>query len=226
MQWTGCSRLGVALGLSVLAHAALIFGLVLRPPAPAAQLGPRSIEARLEPWAADRQLAALEQAAPAELPDAVPPAPPPELPPEPAAEIEASPGAGGDEREASILPEIESEAAIDDTWYPAKQLDVLPVALAEVEPRYPELASAQSVGGEVTLLLLVDEMGEVQERSVVEADPPGVFDGAALDAFRDVRFQPARKNGRNVRSRVLVTLSFNPEPLVREEALSAPEDQP
>lgn len=222
MQWTGCSRLGVALGLSVLTHAALVFGLVLRPPAPAAQLGPRSIEARLEPWAAEQQPAALEQAAPADLPDAVLAA----APPEPPAETAASPGAGGEEREASILPEIESEAAIDDTWYPAKQLDVLPVALAEVEPRYPEQASAQSVGGEVTLLLLVDEMGEVQERSVVEADPPGVFDGAALDAFRDVRFQPARRDGRNVRSRVLVTLSFNPETIVREEVLSAPEERP
>lgn len=103
------------------------------------------------------------------------------------------------------------------TWYPARQLDVLPIAQVEVEARYPEGAAADDIGGEVTLLLLVDELGQVRERSVVEADPPGVFEAAALAAFGDVHFAPAMKNGRRVRSRVLVTLTFHPQNAIEPE---------
>jgi protein TonB len=63
----------------------------------------------------------------------------------------------------------------------------------------------------VTLLLLVDETGQVHECSVVDARPEGIFEEAALGAFRSARFSPGRKDGRNVRSRVLVKVVFNPD---------------
>lgn len=228
------TRLTVCLGVSLLAHAFVIFGLIMRPPS-ALNVGPRAFVAQLE------SITAQPAEPQASAPPLEPESPEPESPdPAPAPETQAPAagtaaasdggtrpgpdGAGGSEHESSALPEIESEAAIDDTWYPARQLDVLPVAQVEVEPRYPEAAAALSVGGEVTLLLLVDELGEVHERSVVEANPPGVFDEAALAAFQRVFFQPAMKDGRRVRSRVLVTLTFNPESIEPADTLSAPPD--
>ena len=135
----------------------------------------------------------------------------------------AGPSGGGAQDASAALPIVEMQGTPEaDTWYPAKQLDMLPVAKVEVQPQYPERAAADSVGGEVTLLLLVDEMGEVRERNVVEADPPGVFDEAALAAFEDVHFQPAMKDGRRVRSRVVVTLTFDPTSVERDDPLSEP----
>jgi protein TonB len=58
--------------------------------------------------------------------------------------------------------------------------------------------------------VLVDEAGKVREVSVVEAQPEGYFEPAALAAFQDVRFEPARKDGRPVRSRVLIKVAFDP----------------
>ena len=235
MEWTQRTRMAVCLGVSVLAHGFVIFGLIIRPPA-AKNIGPRTFEAQLETGAqAAVPLNIVEPQSVEESLESVLPAPraqPPQRRPVPASAPEApaaapvalhAQSAGAAEVPASVLPQIESRSAIDDTWYPAKQLDVLPVAQVEVEPRYPDQAAAQSVGGEVTLLLLVDEMGEVHERTVVEADPPGVFDAAVLEAFRKVHFEPARKDGRRVRSRVLVTVTFDPRSIEREDAFSAPE---
>ena len=107
------------------------------------------------------------------------------------------------------LPPVEMPLLADPTWYQAAQLDVFPVAREPVRPAYPEGEAAAS-GGEVTLLLLVDETGRVHECSVVDARPAGVFDDAALAAFRAARFVPGRRDGREVRSRVLVKVAFRP----------------
>jgi len=234
MNWNERTRLTLCFGVSALAHAFVIFGLIVRPPS-ALNIGPYAIHAQLEGLqavtlepATSQEQAAEESPLPMrEAPDQADPQPAVSEQPggvtATAAAAPAAPGSGAAEAESSALPEVESLAALDDTWYPAKQLDVLPVAQVEVQPRYPEAAAARSVGGEVTLLLLVDELGEVQERTVVEANPPGVFDEAALAAFQDVFFQPAVKNGRRVRSRVLVTVTFDPTSIVREEEIGEPQ---
>ena len=84
----------------------------------------------------------------------------------------------------------------DPTWYSAQQLDVYPRALSPVRPAYPEQAAQQGIGGEVTLLLMVDEQGSVEEVSVAQAAPEGYFEAAAVAAFRTARFEPAQKDGR------------------------------
>jgi protein TonB len=234
VEWSERTRLALALGVSVLAHASLIFGFIVRPPS-APTIGPGIFVAHLEAGAALPEEAVSAQPAAEDLPEpmstaqqqAVPPADdsPPASPSAAAAAAPpmAGPSGGGADDASAALPIVEMQGAPEpDTWYPAKQLDMLPVAQVEVQPQYPERAAADSVGGEVTLLLLVDEMGEVRERNVVEADPPGVFDEAALATFKDVTFQPAMKDGRRVRSRVLVTLTFDPTSVERDDPLSEP----
>jgi protein TonB len=108
---------------------------------------------------------------------------------------------------ASGLPEV--PVIRDPTWYPVRQLDVLPRALQAVAPAFPERAERERVlAGEVTLLLLVDEEGRVHELSVVDAKPEGYFEDAALQAFREATFAPGRRDGRVVKSRVLVRVNF------------------
>jgi protein TonB len=96
----------------------------------------------------------------------------------------------------------------DPTYYAARFLDEYPRPLSPVDPRYPDRAVRDDISGKVTLLLLIDESGALREVSVVEAVPAGIFDEAALAAFRGMRFAPARKDGRAVRSRVLITVGF------------------
>ena len=119
--------------------------------------------------------------------------PPPAMPASPAIE-QASP----------LLPTLDVPLIEDPTWYPAKQVDVHPTALYEIKPVYPE----QGVEGNVVLLLLIDEAGAVKEASVVEANPEGIFEESALAAFREAHFAPAQKNGRAVKSRLLIRVSY------------------
>ena len=64
------------------------------------------------------------------------------------------------------------------------------------------------MSGRVTLLLLIDELGSVVEASVVEADPAGYFEEAAVDTFRGVLFSPGMRDGRPVKSRLVVEVAF------------------
>lgn len=97
----------------------------------------------------------------------------------------------------------------DPTYYPAKQLDVLPRPLASIKPKYPPEADAANVTGQVKLLILIDEQGVVQDISVVEAKPEGYgFEESAVDAFRNARFNPAMRKGRPVKSRGIFVVTF------------------
>lgn len=109
---------------------------------------------------------------------------------------------------ASWLPVLDIPLISDPTYYPAGQLDVRPEALDEIKPVYPE--AAENIGGEVILLLLIDETGAVREVTVEEANPPGVFEESAINAFKNARFSPAFKNSEWVRSRVLIRVRYEP----------------
>lgn len=96
----------------------------------------------------------------------------------------------------------------DPIYYPARQLDVYPALLEPINLPYPERAARDAVSGKVTVLLLIDERGMVNEVSVVEAEPVGYFEETTRAVFSETRFAPARKDGRPVRSRVLISVSY------------------
>ncbi len=97
---------------------------------------------------------------------------------------------------------------IDTTWYLARQVDVHPKAIGLIEPAYPEEAKQREIEGTLKLMLKIDDLGRVQSAEVVEATPPGVFDEAALAAFRNAHFRPALKEGRPVRYQAYMRVEF------------------
>lgn len=130
---------------------------------------------------------------------------------EPQRVVESTPGANSSLPVPGTqlkLPVIDVPQVDDPTYYPAKQVDVHPVAAYPVTPQYPEAAAAENIEGVVKLLLLVDESGVVREVSVVEANPEGYFEESAMDAFRNARFKPAQKNGRDVKSRLVIRVEY------------------
>ncbi len=124
-------------------------------------------------------------------------------PPEPVASPPAAP------ESHTFGPALEVPQIEDPEFYPARQLDVLPRPIGDVALRYPEVAADQEVSGRVVLLILIDELGMVVEASVISADPPGVFEEAALESFRNVMFTPAQRHGRAVKSRLPVEVNFD-----------------
>jgi protein TonB len=80
-----------------------------------------------------------------------------------------------------------------------------------VAPEYPQSALAQRVRGDVHLRLTVDAEGKVSDAVVIQANPPKVFDAAAIAAARKWRFKPIGTKGSGVEATVTVAIVFQPE---------------
>ena len=127
---------------------------------------------------------------------------PPTTQKEPAKVVQTPPA----ETAAIILP-----SPVDTTWYLARQVDKHPRVIGSITPKYPDPARQKGQEGSLKLMVKIDDLGQVRDVEVVEAQPPGVFDDAALEAFRNARFQPAMKDGRPVRYEAYMRVEFKLE---------------
>lgn len=123
----------------------------------------------------------------------------------------ASPGRPQRPGAASRSPDAALPGIIAAPRYlPADELDERPQIRSHVEPAFPLDANAPA--GRVVLRLLIGETGAVDKAVVVQADPPGPFEVAAIEAFTPARFIPGRKNGVAVKSALTLELRFGEAP--------------
>ena len=199
-------RLIKAFALSAVVHAMVMIALPVNPTGGEPQVV-TTITARLMPSVEDPvveqplpESAKVREAAPAPV---IEPRKPVESKPEPKSELPVAKDVPSAPTSGIEVPFIR-----DPTYYPARQLDVYPQPVAMIQPKCPEPAVAQRINGRVQLLVLIDEFGMVNEASVTDAQPAGMFDDAAVQAFRAARFVPAQKQGNHVKSRVLLRVNF------------------
>ncbi|MEW5942509.1 MAG: TonB family protein [Pseudomonadota bacterium] len=193
----------LALAASLILHLAIIYGVVVEPPRKEGGK-PVILQARIAPQPPAKTALTAPARERKETARALvrPPAEP-----EPSAN-ESQPETARPAESSSGLPAVEIPLPEDPTYYPARQLDAHASPLHPIRPEYPEAAAAANIGGEAVVLVLIDEFGTVREATVVEANPPGYFEQSSLEAFRNARFVPAQRNGRNVKSRFLVRVRF------------------
>ncbi len=184
-------RIVAALLLSIGAHAAVVGLLRLR------AIAPSAVESEVLQIRLTAKPAAARTASVTPTPTA--PAPAPDEPPQQSTPV--PPDKSG--RLAVDVPLL-----VDETYYPTRELDVLPRPLSPVHPLYPVFPPQHEVQGWVLLRLKIDDTGLVRSAEVSAADPPGVFDQSALAAFGQARFAPAQKDGRAVNSLVQIKVSF------------------
>lgn len=196
------ARFALALAASLALHLALILGIQIKAAQQSGRLPP-VMEVRIERLAGEESGATLLTGFPvARVADERAQRVRDEKPPL------ARPVAPAADPAAPLLPALEIPLIEDPTYYPAKQVDVHPAALHPIKPDYPDKAAEQGVEGSVVLLLLIDEAGRVKEATVAEANPEGHFEESALAAFRPARFVPAQRQGRAVKSRVLIRVTY------------------
>ncbi len=88
------------------------------------------------------------------------------------------------------------------------RLDPGPRPLGDIQPEYPDSANLQE--GKVVLRLLISDSGVVDNVAVLRAEPKGLFEEAALEAFRAARFSPGLVLGTPVKSQITVEVEFQP----------------
>jgi outer membrane biosynthesis protein TonB len=195
-------RLAGALLLSIALHAFLILSMK---PVSAQYAGSRLVHVRL----------ALVEAAPGTPPAA---ASAPSLPetPKPAVTTDsklarnfldgavARPGNLPDGRNA----QIELDIPLLKQYLTALEVDQRAIALEDVPLVDTPSGLGPGRGGKVILLVLINEYGGVDSVATLEARPPGMFEGMARGAFASVRFSPAIKDGKPVKSQKIVEIVY------------------
>ena len=83
--------------------------------------------------------------------------------------------------------------------------------MVRIEPQYPRRALSASIEGHVELEFTIDRDGSVIDVTVVEAEPPGVFDAEAVRALMRWRFRPHVVEGEPRQRRARQTIHFTLE---------------
>lgn len=90
----------------------------------------------------------------------------------------------------------------------AADFDEMPVPVKSVAPTYPVEMRREGASGIVTLQIVIDETGNVVERTVMKSTR-SEFEPAALQAVQQWKFKPAKKAGVAVRAKIAVPIKFN-----------------
>ena len=83
------------------------------------------------------------------------------------------------------------------------------LAIVRVLPRYPSRALSRGIEGWVLMEFAIDELGLAVNPVVMESEPPGIFDRAALSAVKRWKYRPMIEDGRpRMRPGVRQLISF------------------
>ncbi len=203
-------RLGYAVGASVVAHLAMFAALFEDAPIRAAAPGiARPLTVTLSVSEALPVARAAHRSDP--VPETAAAHPPPAL----ATRAPAAWAAEADSEAPAKVPGVASRAAVPlivaaPAYYAAHELDVLPRLSEPLGP-----APDGVPGHRMRLELLIDADGMVRKVSMLDADPSVAPAAAARSLWMAARFDPGRKAGRAVASRIQLEVSYGPPGAVR-----------
>jgi hypothetical protein len=217
-------RLSVAIAMSLLFHAVLLaFGMqfLIRPSSPTGW-GSVVLQAVLQEAATQPEATAPEVliTQPAEAAKEVVPAEPPRVqPPGPVGAAQSAPTAGASVAPGAVDPRhsVTGGVILD----PAKVGARYATALAQLFPdrparrpqlttppvlSYPRAAIESRAQARIAAILIIDERGEIVEKSIVPNDP--VFGPVVSEALEATRFSPAETDGSPVRYWTILEFVF------------------
>lgn len=85
-----------------------------------------------------------------------------------------------------------------------------PAVVSKVEAAYPAELVGSKVSGKVVIGFTVDEEGKVRDARVMTSTNHA-FEKPALDAIRQWRFEPGVRNGRRIKTKMLLPIMFSLE---------------
>ena len=98
-----------------------------------------------------------------------------------------------------------------DTAMDKDSVDIPPRAVRRAPIVYPELARQQGISGYVTMSVLIDEEGNVEDVRILESNPPEIFDLKAESTVRMWKFSPASYDGKAVKVWATQQIAFKLE---------------
>jgi protein TonB len=93
------------------------------------------------------------------------------------------------------------------TVFEVYEVDEPPQPVVQVQPEYPEVARKAGLEGRVIVAAVVDENGNVIQASI-HSSTNSIFNDAALEAAKKMKFKPARQKDIAVKVKVLIPFVF------------------
>ncbi len=146
-----------------------------------------------------------EQAEQEQMEDLKTDAPPPSLD---MLELSLSSNLSGISSGDVLIPTFDVGQDLENMIFEIKDLDERPRPIIQTTPQYPLDLRQNKVNGEVLVEFLVDPQGNVRNPKIIRSTNAG-FNESVLRAVRTWRFEPGRKGGTAVTTRVRVPIPFN-----------------
>jgi TonB family protein len=106
--------------------------------------------------------------------------------------------------------EVARKVTPGDAYLAMDQVDVRAEPINEVLLHYPSTAYIQRISGVVQFKLYISAAGDLDRAELVDAKPSGVFEQAAWNAVKQLKFSPARKYGQPIKSEKTIDVVFEP----------------
>jgi protein TonB len=94
------------------------------------------------------------------------------------------------------------------TIFNIRDVDRQPSPLIQLKPLYPARARMRKIEGSVSLEFTVSKTGNTKNIKIISANPPKIFNRAAIRAIEHWRFSPAQLSGNSVPVRIRQTIRF------------------
>lgn len=124
--------------------------------------------------------------------------------------VQISTGRSTSGMDAAAREPAAERASHSDGYFRAHELDVRSEPINEVLLQYPQIPYLRRIGGVVQFALYINAEGGLDRIEFIKADPPGMFEEAAWEAVKQLRFSPALKNGQRVKSEKIIDVVFDP----------------
>jgi TonB family protein len=120
-------------------------------------------------------------------------------------------------KEPMLTPAATAQASpsprlLADSYFGINDVEVRAEPMNDVLLHYPSMAYIRRISGVVQFRLLISARGELEKFELIKAEPPGIFERAASDAVKQLKFSPAVKYGRPVKSEKTIDVVFDPYP--------------
>jgi protein TonB len=92
--------------------------------------------------------------------------------------------------------------------YDASEVDTKPKIIRQMPVTYPSNAKRSGIEGRVIVRILIGKNGKAEKMEVVESEPEGIFDEAALKSLKYWQFRPGILGGELVPTWVKIPLTF------------------
>ncbi len=117
-------------------------------------------------------------------------------------------GSGGMGGASFNMNSFELSDSFEDMVFEIADLDEQPKPLVQNAPVYPSKLKRTGIQGRVTIIFIVDEKGNTGNARVVDSPHPD-FSSSAIAAVSGWKFEPGKKDGKAVKTRVRIPLAFS-----------------